>query len=284
MTLYATLADAKGEMQASTTLGDAKLLNNLRIVSRRVDRLFQSRRPYFAPWIESHEIALNPNRVNSRERTFKLNRPLLALTSVTVGTEALTLATQVKAWMPLDTPIRKLILVDGGDAWYSYCDDNEDPRRVIVAGTWGYNRDWANAWLSVTTLGAAITTTTATAITVTDIDGTDAYGRSPWISAGALLKIDDEYLEVTATNTSTNVATVRRGVNGSTAATHLNAATVSVYQVEEDLRQVVARQAGFMYARQGAYVTTQITDIGAVTYPPDLLPELRNTIAGYAYE
>lgn len=284
MTLYATLADAKAEMQASTTLDDAKLLNNLRVVSRRIDRLFQSRRPYFAPWIESREIRLLPNRVNSWERTFKLDKPLLALTGVTVGTEALTLSTQVKAWLPLDTPIRKLILVDGGDTWYSYSDDNEDPLRVIVAGTWGYNRDWANAWLSVTTLGAAISSASATSITVTDVDGTDAYGRSPWISAGALLKIDDEYLEVTATNTSTNAATVRRGVNGSTAATHTNGTAVAVYQVEEDIRQVVARQAGAMYARRGAFVQTEITGIGVNTYPPDLLSELRWTIAEYAYE
>lgn len=284
MTLYATLADGKAEMLASTTTDDAKLLNNLRIVSRRIDMMFHSRRPYFAPWIESREFALSSNRVNSRERTFRLGSPLLALTGVTIGTEALTLTTQVKAWMPLDTPIRKLLLADGGDTWYGYCDSSEDPLRVIVAGTWGYNRDWANAWLAVTTLGAAIANATTTSITVTDIDGTDTYGRSPWISAGALLKIDDEYLEVTATNTSTNVATVRRGVNGSTAAAHDNGDTVSVYQVEEDIRQVVARQAGSMYARRGAYTATQITDIGAVTYPPDLLPELRNTIAGYAYE
>lgn len=287
MTLYATLDDAKSTMRASSssdTVNDPIVLRNLRVVSRRIDRIFASRRPYFAPWIETREFLVTPERVNSAEQTFLFADPLLALTAVTVGTEALVVNSTVKAWPPLTTPMRQLRLISPGLSWYGYCDSNGDPLRVIISGTWGYHRDWSNAFLAVTTLGAAIATTTVTSVTLTDIDGVDAYGRQPWISAGSLLQIDSEWLEVVATNTTTNVATVRRGVNGSTAATHLNAAAVSVYQPEEDIRDVVARQAGFKYARRGAYETVTVADLGTVQFPADLLGELRATLSGYAYE
>jgi hypothetical protein len=286
MTLYATLADAKSTMAAgssSSTTDDAIVLRNLRVVSRRIDRLFQSRRPYFAPYIESREFALNPEYINSREGTFRFNDPLLALTGTSVGTEALTLGTGVKAWPTLTTPIHKLLLVGSYTNWYGYCNDLNEPNRVTIAGTWGYHRDWANAWMAVSTLSAAIVSTTATTFTVADIDGADLYGRIPMISAGALVKIDDEYLEVIATDTATNTATVLRGVNGSTAATHLNAASVSVYQVEEDIRDIVARQAGFKYARRGAYENINIADLGTIQFPADMLAELWGVLRGYMY-
>jgi hypothetical protein len=286
MTLYATLADAKSTMaagSASSATEDPIVLRNLRVVSRRIDRLFVSRRPYFAPYIESRAFELNPEYINSREGTFRFDDPLLALTGVTVGTEVLTLNTGVKAWPTLTTPIHKLLLVNGSTNWYGYCNDNNEPQLVTIAGTWGYHRDWSNAWMDVTTLSAAIATTSVTTITLTDVDIADAYGRIPGISAGALLKIDDEYLEVTATNTTTNVANVIRGVNGSTAATHLISTTVSVYQVPTDIRDVVARQAGFKYARRGAYENTNIADLGTIQFPPDMLQELYGVLRGYTY-
>lgn len=287
MTLYATLDDAKSTMKAGTSSNvteDPIVLRNLRVVSRRIDRLFASRRPYFAPWIETREYLIDAERINSAEQTFLFGDPLLALTAVTVGTDALVVNSTVKLWPPLTTPARQLRLISPGLGWYGYCDSNYDPLRVIITGTWGYHRDWTNAWLDVTTLSAAIATAAVTTITLTDIDGTDVYGRQPWISAGSLLQIDSEWLEVIATNTTTNVATVRRGVNGSTAATHLISATVSVYQPEEDIRDVVARQAGFKYARRGAYETVTVADLGSIQFPPDLLGELRATLSGYAYE
>lgn len=291
MTIYASLAEAKGTMQAgaaSNTTEDPVVLRNLRIISRRIDRLMPTRSPsqapYFAPTIETREFPLRPSDVNTWERTWKFSDPLLALTAITVGTDTLTINTDVKVWPPLDTPIHKLILASGTTQWYDWCDSNADPLRVKLTGTWGFHHDWANAFLDVTTLSAAIASTTVTTITLTDIDGVDAYGNTPWISAGHLLQIDSEWLEVTATNTTTNVATVRRGVNGSTAATHLINATVSVYQVEEDIRYAVARQAGVMYARRGAYQQVEVTGVGIASFPPDLLSELKGILTEYAYQ
>ena len=286
MTLYATVADALSAMSAgsgSSATDQAVLQGNLRAVSRRVDRLFASNRPYFAPYIEQRQMRVDGQHVNSQDNTFRLDWPILAISAASIGTTTLVVGTDIELWPDVTSPYRYLHNMNG-QYWYDYCTNSYRPLTLKVTGTWGYHRDWANAWLDVTTLSAAIATASATSITVTDIDGTDAYGRSPWISAGALLKIDSEYLEVTAVNTTTNIATVRRGVNGSTAATHSNGATVSVYQVEDDLREVVARQAGFKYARRGAYETTTIANLTTTQFPSDLLAELQNTLAGYAYE
>lgn len=280
MTLYATLDDAKTQAKATATGEDDVLQRNLRVVSRRIDRLFASRRPHFAPYIEQREFYLDPAMVNTSEYTFRFSDPLLALTAVTVASEALTLATQVEAWPTLATPYHKLRLVCYG-SWYSFCNSTNEWPLVKITGTWGYHRDWANAWQTITTLNGAIVSTTATSITLTNVDAADAWGLTPGISAGSLIRIDSEYLEVTATNTTTNVATVRRGVNGSTAATHLTSTAVEAYQVEDAIRDVVARQAAFKNKRRGSYENATIGEL-TVSYPSDMLHELRAVVGEFA--
>lgn len=83
------------------------------------------------------------------------------------------------------------------------------------AGNTKYWRSWGT-----TTLSAAISTTSATSISVTD--GTQLPGSGTY-----RIRIDTEYMDVTA-GQGTNTLTVTRGVAGSTAATHSSGATVQV--------------------------------------------------------
>lgn len=290
MTLYATLDEVQSVMTASSTAATAaeknKLLADLRVVSRRIDREFQSKRPLFAPTVEARTLRVNSTLVNGYDGTLRLTDPLLSLSGVSIASTALTLATHVEAWPASLTPIEYLRLVNCTDySWYHDpgCTDCGGPLTVTVTGVWGLHRDYANAWMAVDALAAAITTTTATTLTVADIDGADLYGVTPRISAGSLLKIDSEFLEVTATDTGTNVATVRRGVNGSTAATHLISAAVSTWQVEEPIRRAVARQTAMIYARRGAYTSVEVQGLTEVKFPSDLLSEVRAILNDYAY-
>lgn len=75
---------------------------------------------------------------------------------------------------------------------------------------------------SGTTLAAAITSTSATTITLTDATA---------LRNGDVIMVGSEYMQVSSVNTSTNVATVIRGVSGTTAATASNGATVTFYGV-----------------------------------------------------
>lgn len=280
---YATLAEAKAELKATTTTDDAKLYTFLRTESARLDLEFSQRRPMFAPWIESRQVRVTPGSIHSSDNALYIGQNLLALSAVSINGSALSVGTSVEAWPSLASPIRALRLLTG--SWYSYCGANGyAPIFAQITGVWGFHRDYPNAWLKVDDLAAAIADTTATTFTVADVDGADPYGRLPRISAGNLVKIDDEYLEVVSTNTATNVVTVIRGANGSTAATHDLGADVSVWQVEEAVKRACARQAAFRYARMGAYESSAITDIGIINYPSDLLGEIKRILQEYAYD
>lgn len=94
---------------------------------------------------------------------------------------------------------------------------------LSIAGTWG----WQNVTTAITTLGAAISSTTATSVTV-------ASGAP--CAVGQTLVIDSEQLYVTGV--ATNTLTVVRGVNGTTAATHSNGQAVSRIDHPADLTQI----------------------------------------------
>lgn len=283
MTLYATLDEGKDEMVAEDTVDDGKLLRRLRHVSRRLDREMGARVEVFAPVLETRRILVTSERVNSYDGTLRVGGGLVALSAVTLGDTTLTIGTNVEAFpdsaMP---PFPYLRLFGTGQDWFGYCPATNRPLEAVVTGIWVIHRDYANAWWSADTLSANIASSDTT-LTVADVDGTDLYGLTPRISAGNLLKIGDEFLEVLATNTGTNAVTVRRGVNGTTAAAHSASDAVYVWQVEDVVRQAVAKQAGLMYARRGAYNTVEVSGMSEIRFPADLLAEVRAVLQEFAY-
>ena len=287
MTLYTSLGYIKEWIKTDVATGntlsadDMRLLQAARTVSRRIDNAFASRRPMFAPWNETRKLPLDGLHVNSMQGTFRLDGYLLALTSTSVNGNAVSnVEGYPDSTMPPFPFLRNTNCCTG---WYGYCGDCCAPYQVSVTGVWGFHRDYAAAWMAVDALAAAIVSTSATTFTVADADGGDAYGITPRISAGDLLKVDDEYMEVTVVNYATNVVTVIRGVNGSTAATHLIAAVVSRWEVETPVKHAVARQVGLMYSRRGAYTTMEVQGMSEVRYPNDWLGEVMGMLNGYAY-
>lgn len=275
---YATLARAKQELKATTTGDDAILLDNVADVSQRLDGLLnpQRRRPYFTPTVETRRIPITRRTVNSVDSTLALGaaNPLLQLTSVVLGTDTIT--ANVSAF-PSDLDLIRTLRYDPGTntrSWYdAYANQTVyAPAFALVTGVWGYHRDYANAWTAVTTLAGGLTAD-ATSVTVTSASD---------ISPGALLRVNDEYLTVTAV--ATNTLTVRRGANATTAAAHDDGDGVDVWAVERPIARVVARQAGLLYARRGAYEVMEADGLGGQTaFPRDLLLELRAVVTGYQY-
>lgn len=281
---YCTLDEAKDELKASGTIDDNKLLRFIRQVSRRIDKIMGNRagRPYFAPYLEARKFRMDGRHLDSYRNTLLLRGapPLLSITSVTAdGTDV----SSVVEGYPQGDPFFRLIrITSSGDPWASYI-NSDDPPYAVVTGVWGYHSDYANAWLAVDALAAGQAAGDSN-LTVADVDGADPYGITPRISVGALLKLDSEFELVTATNTSTNVVTITRGQQGTTAAAHALAADVAVFQVEDPIRRVVARQAALMYARIGAFQVETVDGVGAVSYPQDLLHELEATLTEYQYD
>lgn len=285
MLRYATLADVKAELNAEGTVDDKKVLHGLRQVSRRIDGLFKAKVPVFAPYIQARRIALDGSAINSTDGTLLFNMPLLALTGVGINSQVLTVGTNVQAYPVDSVPYFQLQLM--GDCWTSwyrgYCSGGRGAQYATVTGVWGYNTDYANAWLDVDTVTTALgINASVTSFTVADVDGDTPYGEAPRLSAGSLIQIDTEWMDVIATNDTTNTVTVVRGVNGSTAATHAFGAAVQVYQVDENIRRAVTRQTAFVYARKGAFETVRVADFSTVAFPKDILDEVNGLLRLFA--
>lgn len=276
---YCTLAQAKTELNASNTVDDNKLRRNIETVSRRIDNLMgYPRRPYFAPYIEQRGYTISNDRVSTLAGTFWLRDPLLAFSAVLRQTTSVT--SLVELYNSGNGVADSLRFTSSSYSWYPT--DNDLVRKVFVTGTWGWHSDYANAWEAVDALAAGINAS-VTSITVADADGADLDGFTPRFSPGNLIQIGSEWMMVNAVDTATNILTVRRGVNGSTAASHLISAAVSTYHVDDRISRITARQAALLYARIGAFQVETLDGVGVVTYPQDLLAELRATLQDFAY-
>lgn len=101
-------------------------------------------------------------------------------------------------------------------------------RYIEVVGVWGYSQETEAAG----TLGAAIADTTTTSVTM-------AAGHA--VQAGNTIVVDSEQLFVSAV--ATNTLTVVRGVNGSTAASHLSGASVARRRYPRPIELAVQMEA-----------------------------------------
>lgn len=269
MTRYCTVAQARAEM-ASSTAPVSTLLNYALVVSRRIDNLLMTpkhKRPYFAPYLEQRSYPVIPTRVNSSSNVFLLNQNLLSVSGVTI--DGATFTSSVSVYPPLQSPFQALQL-SVGNSWY-YATSALPPRFVNVTGVWGYHSDYTNAWENITTLSAGINSSvTSVAVTL-----------ATNLSEGHLIRVDDEYMEITAI--ATNTLTVKRGQNGTTADSHLIGADVDIFVIEPEVSRIVAKQCGLMVSRIGAYEIANFDQAGVVQYPQDLLHELEAILQEYQY-
>jgi hypothetical protein len=279
--MYATLDDARRELGTTTTntTADAQLFSHLTTVSRRVHDLTGLD---FEPVRATEYLPIRADLIRSDLRLYYLPRPALALNAVTIYNTSLTVGTHVRGWPTNKTPFRAIQLVaTDGDWAATYYDSNYDPL-ITVDATWGYHPTYPTAWHTAdAVLNVGGITSGGTSITVTDADGTDWQGMTPRFSPGHLLRIESEYLRVTAVNTVTNALTVVRAINGTTAAAHALSAAIETWTPEPAIRQAVARQAALLYKRQGALTAPTQMGMGG-SYPPDLLSDLYAVLQGYA--
>lgn len=273
MVRYCTVAQAKLELESSSTVASltANLMSYSNVVSRRIDNLMSGvryKRPYFAPYFEQRSIRVSPQNVNSTNNTLLLNGNLLEIDAVSVGGVVST--DSITQYPPGESPFQALQITNTCGSWYT-CFSGTPPLYAQVTGVWGYHSDYANAWENITTLSAGITSS-ATSVAVT---------LATNLSEGNLIRIDDEYMEITAI--ATNTLTVKRAQNGTTAVAHLNGASVAIFLVEPEIARICARQCALMVARKGAFEVSTFDAVGAVQYPQDLLTELWAVLQEYQY-
>jgi hypothetical protein len=169
------------------------------------------------------------------------------------------------------TPKYKIIGLTTQMTWYYNSANSTRFDAITAVGVWGYHSDYSHAWEVITSLAAAITTPTATSITV----------PKGLIFAGDLILTDTEYLYVSAVSAgaTNDTLTVSRGVNGSTAAAHLISAPVSRWAVSDALRMLVA-QAAAAYYKLRSNPTNETVTLDGVTFvtPKDVLAFLDKSL------
>ncbi len=279
MNNYATLEQAKGELKSDIDDDDTLLMLLIEQVSRRVDlEMDDAGKPMFVPTKTTKKLPVQSWRLEENGQTYNPHFPLQALEAANAvlinGTTDITSKVEVGTDYRLHWKFTEV-----GDFLNTVASIYGVKSRLWVAGTWVFHNAYADSWTPVDTLSAAIVSASATTITVSAPSSPDIHGHTPRIAPGHLIQIDSEWLDVVDVNTGT--LTVVRGVNGSTAATHLISAPVSVFHVEPPIAHAVARQVGLLYARRGAFNSTTFDGIGTTQYPEDELAELRTVIANY---
>jgi len=243
MNLYSTLDQAKTALGITTTADDAALLLHLEDASRHIDR--HCGRVFFTEDATRY--------FDGRCGRVLYTDDFLALTEVatdsqldnTFDGEVWTEDTDYSLWPDNSWPKQGLAeIVNGRYSWNGYA------RYVKLTGTWGYGDGLsADPW-EATTVTGTVATTTGTTLTLSADD---------IIAPGHTLKIGTEQLYVSAV--STGVATVKRGVNGTTAAAHSTAA-ISTAQYPVDVTRAVAHVAMGLLSRaqHGPYKSERIGD------------------------
>jgi hypothetical protein len=279
---YAWLDDVKADLNITGTTYDGHLIRELDRASRMIDKL--------TGWQFYPKLATRYFDVESKSCHYVHNgtlypiEPLLAITSISMSDNDGSTYTALSASDYYTSrggnyeasPWTEITLSELGSYTYWYTGQ----RSVKIIGTWGYREDYAAAWESSQDAVAIAMNASQTTVTVADANGANQWGYTPRFQVGQLLRIDSEYVAVTGSNTTTNVLTVVRGCNGTTAATHSDATRIDIWRPQDLASNCTRVQAvrWFKRAQQAFQDVSAALELGQLTYAQELDPDLRSML------
>jgi len=172
------------------------------------------------------------NVSSSNRRVLLLDYDVQKLISVTNGDSAQTAI--ALADVELDKTLRTLRLLSDTLIWQS---DVADGKFIEVKAECGYGYRFEDKGK---TLSAALNNTATT------------FQSAGALERGQLVKIDDEFLYITAVNAPTY--TVERGANGTSAAAHANGAAILEFDAHPSIKDYVKRGVQLRLSQTGAVV------------------------------
>ena len=239
MNLYARPIDLRRAMdidryQPNLTEDQLEIL--LAAVSREMDN--QLGRHFYTKTETRYFMGQGSFLDPSDSRVLWLGDDIVSASSVKVdtdddGTYELTLTASDYRLGPDNGAYKCQLVLDRNSENLSYWVNRS--RYLEVVGIWGYSQEAE----SVTTLGAAVSTTTETTFTLSD---------SSTIDRGDTLLVGSEQVYVSAK--SGDDVTVTRGLNGTTAATHDSGDAVSRRLFPRDLRLAVIEETTRIWREQ----------------------------------
>jgi len=263
---YCSLTEFKNLQSISSTdaVDDAFIEQLIESVSRYVDK--KTHRVFY-PYIDTRSFDMPCGR------RLYLDADLLELTTLTNGDDSVIAATDYILLSKNISPKWGIKLLDSSDEIWETNDDGSTEQVIDVLGWWGYHNEYDHAWLADTTINEALSASDLT-ITMTSVSN---------LQIGQILKIENEIVIVRSIS-STNVTMIRRGENGTTAATHDTGKTVYIWQVVPDIRNACLDIVNNLYHRrsgQNVNGVAQITATGIVITPQDIPSIAADMIKNY---
>lgn len=246
----------------------------------------------FAPLIDTRYYDATQDNIDFYRNMLMLDYPLLSASSVSINGTTLTIWDGVQANKSAagyyyrrqgQTPYYALQGLQAVPTWSPSQYGNtiggwgDVADAISVTGTWGYRLRYpTNGWTATSTLNAAINAS-ATSFAVAALGGAS-------FSPGMLIQIDSEMLSVESVSTDT--LTVKRGQRGSTAASHLIAAPVSVWYPEPNVQRALTLMCSYAYAKRGVFEQFKVDTIGGFVsqMPQDLAEEVKGILALYTLD
>lgn len=191
----------------------------------------------FVPFFDTREF--DPPAIRAGGE-LEVDEDLLEVTAAVNGDGASIAPGSVRL-RPLNTsPKSRVCLLPSAGSWYA------DWENVIaVTGFWGYH-DGAPWQPTGDSVQNDPLTNSGTTLTVTDADGLNPYGLVRF-EVMQYLRIEDEIVQVTAIETSSNTLTVRRGANGTTPVQHVKNTVVKGFWPMQDVEMAVSRLTVWLY-------------------------------------
>ena len=228
----------------------------------------------FFPRVETRYFDV-PDSESYDPRLLYLDDDLLEVITLKNGDGTTIPSTEYDLWVKNIAPYLGIRLKD--TSTYLWVSDTTGNYKFVISvlGWWGNRKQYSQrGWLSGGTLGAAITDATTLAFTMSS-------GHS--LVAGQVIKIDSEIYNIAIVSTNT-ITPVKRGDNGSTAATHTNGTTVYVWQPMDEVRTAVLQTVGNVYANRSGQSSggrISVTAAGVIIRPEDVPPLASQIISRY---
>lgn len=267
---YAGLATLKSDawLDVDVTIYDALLLTLLEAASERIDH-------YLGRQVQPRTETLYFDGDDGSEQLWVPD--LLSVTTLKTdengdGTYERTWAAADYILWPLNRWPKRRVDRDrrtGSSQWAFY----RGQRTVEIAGIWGYGT--GESATPITASG----TTTNEALDASET-GVDVVSSSPF-EVGETILIDSEQMYVTAI--TGNTLTVRRGANGSTAATHSTSTAISIYEYPGQVVTACLIQASRLWKRKDSAFATVAggSETGQVEIVSGLDHDVKMLLSGY---
>ncbi len=243
MNSYCGLATFKARLEITGTADDAQLRLLIQAASRAVDNYCG--RHFFAETATRYfDGAKEPLSIDDllSVTTFKLDEDENGVYEATVA------ASDYYLW-PYNGPKlfpKELVYIAPGGVYGAFA--NGVRKGVEIAGLWGY--------------GTGLTATPYADSGATSAEELDASEVGVDVSSGSAFEVGQTILieseQMYITGIATNTLTVRRAVNGTTAATHATGKAIYIFEYPEEVREAVFLVAGRLWRRKDTAFATVI--------------------------